>query len=299
MAEEYHARDFDWEDHRAEVERDGSTWRQHVGGREDDPPPPPSSDGGAEAWRSFHRRHPTGKFFKERRYFLKEFPELAAHGSSTCVLEVGCGNGSTALPILRAGEEIVVYGCDCSPDALDAARAAIDAADGVPRKDRFRPFLLDFNSCEFPKWLFCDSCRASSAPVSSPPDLEGRCCIGGVDFVTLVFTLSAVPSQLMQRILAACFSVLKPGGLLFFRDYGLYDMTMLRFPPAQRVGFREYRRCDGTLSYFFSLDVARRLFLEAGFIELELDYCCVRAVNRRRGATMRRVWVHGKFRKPL
>lgn len=96
-----------------------------------------------------------------------------------------------------------------------------------------------------------------------------------------------------------CFSVLKRGGMLFFRDYGLYDMTMLRFQPEKRVGFREYVRNDGTRSYFFSLDVLRDLFLGAGFIELELDYCCIKSVNRRKGKCMHRVWVHGKFQKPM
>ncbi|CAA7390758.1 unnamed protein product [Spirodela intermedia] len=315
-AGKYHAKDFDWEDLREEVEKDPSKG-YHVAA--------PSSSGyrgdllpsslphASEAWRSFHKRHSTGRFFKERRYLLKEFPELAAQGLSCCALEVGCGNGSTALPILRAGEGIVIYACDCSPDALEVAKATVENADDIPRKDRFRAFLLDFSLCGFPRWLFCDSCQASS--IRSPtncssdvkgdlyttdhsPYLEGRCCIGGVDFVTLVFTLSAVPFQRMPFTLAECISVLKPGGLLLFRDYGLYDMTMLRFPPEQRAGFREYTRSDGTLSYFFSLDIVRRLFCGAGFIELELEYCCVRSENRRNGKIMRRVWVHGKFQKP-
>ncbi|ONK72335.1 uncharacterized protein A4U43_C04F18270 [Asparagus officinalis] len=102
----------------------------------------------------------------------------------------------------------------------------------------------------------------------------------------------------MSYVIEGCLSVLKPGCLLLFRDYGLYDMTMLRFPPEQRLGFREYMRSDGTLSYFFSLEIVRDLFLHAGFIELELEYCCVRLVNRRSGKKMQRIWVHGKFQKP-
>lgn len=93
--------------------------------------------------------------------------------------------------------------------------------------------------------------------------------------------------------------VLKPGGLLLFRDYGLYDMTMLRFGQDQRVGFREYVRLDGTRSYFFCLNTLRDLFVNAGFVELELEYCCVKSLNRRNGKSMERVWVHGKFQKPV
>lgn len=49
---------------------------------------------------------------------------------------------------------------------------------------------------------------------------------------------------------------------------GLFDMTMLRFESDKRVGFREYMRSDGTLSYFFSIETTRDLFLQAGFVEV-------------------------------
>uniref|UniRef100_R7W1W8 Uncharacterized protein n=1 Tax=Aegilops tauschii TaxID=37682 RepID=R7W1W8_AEGTA len=59
---EYHCHDFEWEDLRADVEANPS-FSYHLS-----PfptitasPQPPSS----EAWRSFHRCHASGKFFKE------------------------------------------------------------------------------------------------------------------------------------------------------------------------------------------------------------------------------------------
>lgn len=45
-------------------------------------------------------------------------------------------------------------------------------------------------------------------------------------------------------------------------------MTMLRFEPDKKVGFREYIRPDGTRSYFFCLDTVRDLFVHAGFNEV-------------------------------
>ncbi|MQM08460.1 hypothetical protein Taro_041317 [Colocasia esculenta] len=323
-AVEYHTKDFEWDELREEVEKDPSL-RYHLA--PSSPPPghhqdllssSPSRD--CDAWRSFHRQHSTGRFFKERRYLLKEFPELAAHdGRPRKVLEVGCGNGSTALPILRAGENILVYACDCSSDALERAKEMIENAGDPSMKERFHPFLLDISVCGFAGELCCNSCRTSPitrslecssdvkdkfCEANGSPSVDVQCCISGVDYVTLVFTLSAVPFQKMPFLLSECISILKPGGLLLFRDYGnglqrLYDMTMLRFPPEQKVGFREYMRSDGTFSYFFSLDVVRNLFLDAGFLELELEYCCIRSVNRLKGKDMHRVWAHGKFRKPV
>lgn len=62
---------------------------------------------------------------------------------------------------------------------------------------------------------------------------------------------------------------------------------------------------DGTTSYFFSLDDLRRLFCHrsredgASLEEEELWYVKRQYANRGQKVARRRVWVHGKFRKPL
>ncbi|PHT31684.1 hypothetical protein CQW23_28021 [Capsicum baccatum] len=69
---------------------------------------------------------------EERRYLLKEFPELASCGECSTVLEIGCGNGSTALAILKeelhGNKSISLYACDCSKEALERAKENIEAA---------------------------------------------------------------------------------------------------------------------------------------------------------------------------
>ncbi|KAL8533334.1 hypothetical protein ACS0TY_009649 [Phlomoides rotata] len=309
-AENYYSKDFDWDELRQEVENNPSFQfhllpHSNVGDRIH------NAQQDSEAWNKFHARHSTGKFFKERRYLLKEFPELASCTDNSKVLEVGCGNGSTALPILCGREGIVLYACDCSNEALDRTKEIIDVANSDSAKHRFHPFLCDFSTDGFPSWLACDTCSKSflqehhsrlsaypGANIGAFVSDETKCCIGGVDFITLIFTLSALPVDRMPKAIAECFDVLKQGGLLLFRDYGLYDMTMLRFEAEQRKGYREYLRSDGTRSYFFCLNTVRSLASATGFIEVELEYCCVKSVNRRNGKIMKRVWVHGKFQKP-
>ncbi|XP_058744194.1 uncharacterized protein LOC131616770 [Vicia villosa] len=311
-AAEYFCKDFEWEQLRSEIESNPSLCH-HFDSSSSSSSQSPQSD--VQAWKQFHIRHSSGKFFKERRYLLKEFPQLLSSPANynPRLLEVGCGNGSTVLPILRENKDVIVYACDCSDETLDRAKEIINVnANGDESfKHRFRTFCCDVSTNGFPNWLACNPCRENylqkqsdvkednGLNVKESCSSEGfDCCVGGVDFVTLIFTLSAVPLERMPRSIKECFSVLKPGGMVLFRDYGLYDMTMLRFEPDKRVGFREYMRSDGTRSYFFCLNTVRNLFLGAGFIELELDYCCVKSVNRKKGKSMQRVWVHGKFQKP-
>jgi methyltransferase-like protein 6 len=104
---------------------------------------------------------------------------------------------------------------------------------------------------------------------------------------------------------------LAPGGVVCFRDYGIYDHAMLRFSPSQRTEERTYVRGDGTLARFFTVEEARDAFGAAGFVEVgggegaeaadqdPLRYCCVHNENKRKGIKMRRVFVHGTWMRPM
>eukprot|EP00955_Chlamydomonas_euryale_P028820 303980-Chlamydomonas_euryale.AAC.29 len=74
--------------------------------------------------------------------------------------------------------------------------------------------------------------------------------------------------------------------------------AQLRIPPEQWLAPNMYKRGDGTLAYFFSIDELSGLARRAGFVVEECRYVCVISSNKKRGLELKRVFVHGVFRKP-
>lgn len=74
--------------------------------------------------------------------------------------------------------------------------------------------------------------------------------------------------------------------------------VQLRIPPSQTIAPNMYRRGDDTLAYFFTTAELAGLAAAAGFDVVECDFVCVVNSNRKTGQRLRRVFVHGLFRKP-
>mmetsp|Transcript_37164 Transcript_37164/g.80907 ORF Transcript_37164/g.80907 Transcript_37164/m.80907 type:complete len:311 (-) Transcript_37164:367-1299(-) len=287
---EYHDSDFDFEDWRIDVEAQGLCAASSVEETTD-------WDTQSQAWERFHQQHNRGVFFKERRYLLVEFPELSSsmtRGTRTSVLEIGCGSGSSVLPLLKANPDLNVHACDFSRQAVSTAKQSVDALAMPPHRSCL--FVCDVATQAVGTCLGAalQDAGAAVGPTSEAPSQAPS----QVDHLLLVFVVSAVAPADMAAFMRNAAGALKPGGCVLFRDYGLYDLTMLRFPPSQRRAERLYERQDGTLSYFFTKEAVEELCAAAGLVLVECSYCCVQLVNRKNGKPMRRVFVHAKMMKP-
>ncbi|XP_035601923.2 tRNA N(3)-methylcytidine methyltransferase METTL6-like [Oncorhynchus keta] len=225
-------------------------------------------------WDLFYKRNTTN-FFKDRHWTTREFEELKVcleyEVQKLVLLEAGCGVGNFIFPLLEEDLNIFVYACDFSPRAVE--------------------FVKEHS-------LYCaERCSVFQCDLTKD-DLRGNVPVGSVDVATLIFVLSAIHPDKMQQALDNIYRVLKPGGIILFRDYGLYDHAMMRFKAGNKLGENFYVRQDGTRSYFFSKELLADLFRGVGFESVNNEYVLRETVNKKEGLCVPRVFIQSKFRRP-
>ncbi|KAJ2030977.1 hypothetical protein IW146_009248 [Coemansia sp. RSA 922] len=227
-------------------------------------------------WDKFYNRNSTN-FFKDRHWTDREFEELRPgytfSEQNPVLLEIGCGVGNFVWPILKRNPDISVYACDFSPRAVDFVKA-----NELYSEDRCRAFV-----CDITKDRLADTI---------PPH--------SVDIVSAIYVFSALPPEKQADAVSNILEILKPGGRILFRDYGIYDLAQLRFKSGHKLENNLYVRQDGTLSYYFSTERLRELFVQhGGLVELENDYVVKRLVNVKREIDSDRVFTQAKFQAPI
>ncbi|ESO82096.1 hypothetical protein LOTGIDRAFT_223580 [Lottia gigantea] len=224
-------------------------------------------------WDLFYKRNTT-KFFKDRHWTTREFKELlndSTKNDQLVIFEVGCGVGNFMFPLLQEDPSLYFYSCDFSQRAVDFVKE-----NELYNKDRSTVFQCDITQ----------------------DNINGTVNYNSIDVATLIFVLSAIHPDKMVQALHKIYQVIKPGGCLLIRDYGLYDFAMLRFSKGHKLAENFYVRQDGTRAFYFSTEYLEEKMTSAGFIRERNDYVERNTVNKKEGINVPRIFVQGKFVKP-
>lgn len=228
-------------------------------------------------WDTFYTNH-SRWFFRDRNWLQAEFPQVFDLLRPQ-ILELGCGAGNTLFPLLRARlaqAKVLdlpaghIYACDFSSKAIDLVKT-------------FR----EYNPSHASAFVYDLTCSELPLPAES------------LDCILAVFVLSAIDPLQLAAVFKRLHQMLKPGGLLLFRDYGRGDLAQLRLKPQRILNAEQefYQRGDGTNVHFFTKEEVESLAQSTGFVINQLITDRRVIVNRLRKLTMFRVWQQGVFQK--
>ena len=224
-------------------------------------------------WDLFYKRNSTN-FFKDRHWTSREFEDLAgkndAETETSSLLEVGCGVGNFAFPLLQEKPDLFIFACDFSPRAVEFVKRNRNYDES-----RIKAFQCDISA---------ENCFSPHYPMR-------------VDLISAVFVLSAIKPEKFAMVFRNFNSVLKEGGKILFRDYAVNDMTMIRFAPGTKIRDKLYLRQDGTTSYFFSRAELAEMAAESGFKAERIEYVHRRTVNKKEGIDAERIFLQAVFIK--
>ncbi|CAD7014253.1 unnamed protein product [Ceratitis capitata] len=238
-------------------------------------------------WDIFYKRNET-HFFKDRRWTTREFEELLdiTHEKNQeggekqrRLLEAGCGVGNLIFPLIEEKEERssgsntswFYYACDFSPRAIEFV-----CSNPLYDERRIKAFQCDITTDQ----------------------IHAHISASSLDIVTMIFVLSAIHPEKFSAVVENMYRLLKPGGVILFRDYGRYDMAQLRFKPGNKIAENFYMRQDGTRSYFFAEKELAALFTHSDRFEIiENSYVHRRTLNIKEGIDVPRIFLQSKLRK--
>ncbi|XP_049978087.1 tRNA N(3)-methylcytidine methyltransferase METTL8, mitochondrial isoform X2 [Alexandromys fortis] len=254
-------------------------------------------------WDTFYQTH-KNKFFKNRNWLLREFPEILPVDQSSKEKVEGSSwdQGRSDFSNMQRTEK------DCQKSRVSSApwseersnfpnQDLEEHSEGPGKTERFPGSKATFRILE----VGCGAGNCVFPIMNTLRNIPGSflyCCDFASEAVELVKVISLCFPR-MQAVVDRLSRLLKPGGMLLFRDLGRYDNAQLRFKKGRCLSENFYVRGDGTRAYFFTKGEIHRMFCEAGLHEKQNLVDHRLQVNRKKQVAMHRVWVQGKFQKPL
>jgi tRNAThr (cytosine32-N3)-methyltransferase len=105
-------------------------------------------------------------------------------------------------------------------------------------------------------------------PDTNTPVLPEGILPGSVDVVIMIFIFSALAPSQWEQAVRNIWHVLKPGGVVLFRDYGRGDLAQVRFKKGRWMEENFYVRGDGTRVYFFEEEELRKIWSGKGAVKV-------------------------------
>ena len=128
--------------------------------------------------------------------------------------------GNFIYPLLEENLPFKIYCIDLSPRAIEFVKQS--------------PLYSPEKIIAFPCDVSVTDCFANES-------------IEEIDIASMIFVMSAIRPTLFKTVIENIYKVLKPNGLLIFRDYAENDMAMFRFKQGSKISERHYVRQDGTV----------------------------------------------------
>lgn len=236
-------------------------------------------------WDLFYKRNDT-RFFRDRHWTTREFSELTSSAdhhlvnernaniqTKRALLEVGCGVGNFVFPLIedKFNENYFIYACDFSQRAVDF----------VKQNPLYDETVIKAFQCDITGDTIFDDISDNS-----------------LDIISMIFVLSAIHPEKFSKVLTNLRRLLKPDGMLLFRDYGRHDMAQIRFKAGNKIADNFYVRQDGTRSYYFTIEELDGMARECGYDVVVNEYIHRKTINIKENVDKDRIFVQSKLRKP-
>uniref|UniRef100_A0A0M3HV49 tRNA N(3)-methylcytidine methyltransferase n=1 Tax=Ascaris lumbricoides TaxID=6252 RepID=A0A0M3HV49_ASCLU len=139
-------------------------------------------------------------------------------------------------------------------------------------------------------------------PTSSDTQIPDSMCtkligFAAADLTTLIFVLSSIHPEKQAIAIRNLTKLVKKGGTVIVRDYGINDYAMLRFGRGAKLAERFYARQDGTRVFYFRLEELEEIFISEGYRIERSEYLFRKTVNHEKNLCVNRVFVQAVFIK--